>query len=212
MARKTPEEKVSEVQKVVMYSRIGYTTSTEEDDVKFLCQEAAMQKFCDDNGIEVKAKYREVAVGTLDHWSRPILEQAVDSVKWSRKEKSVLLVSRLDRLTKSFGTLVKLMDGYNPKFLTASLGTRYDPFLFTVQAASYEEEFRQKYGSLYRTSGEGLQTFYNRHKFFMELMLKNGETKEAIAHSYMWRFVPAPDEIEWNVETIDNILKYGENK
>lgn len=212
MVRKTVEEKIGEVQKVVMYSRIGYSEGSEQDELRFSQQEDAMQKFCAQQNLEVKSKYREVAVGTLDHWSRPVLEKALDELKWSRYEKSVLLVSRLDRLTKNFGNIVKLLANNNPKFLVAASGMRYDPFVFTIQAASAEEEFRFKYGKLHHTTPQGLQTFYNRHKFFIELMSKNGSTKEDLANKNMWDFIPHPAELQWDVATIDNILKYGEDK
>lgn len=213
MGRKTMEEKVTEIQKVVMYSRIGYSESKEKDEQRFALQEDSMQKFCEKHNLEVKSKYREVAVGTLDHWSRPTLEKALDDLKWSRREKSVLLVSRMDRLSKNFGTVVRLLDDYNPKFLVASYGLmRCDNFLCTVQTACAEEEFRVKYGKLYHTSPEGLQTFYNRHKFFTELSVRNGDTLEEIANKNKKYNSRIPDELEWDVKLVENILKYGVDK
>lgn len=210
MGRKTMEEKVAEIQKVVMYSRIGYSEGREKDECRFKSQEEAMQRFCDKHKLEVKSKYRETAVGTLDHWSRPVLESALDDLKWSRKEKSVLLVSRMDRLSKNFATVVRLLDDYNPKFLVASYGLmRCDNFLCTIQTACAEEEFRVKYGKLYHTSPEGLQTFYNRHKFFTDLSIKNGDTLEDIARKNQKYSMRIPDELEWNAELVENIIKYG---
>lgn len=213
MTRKTMDEKVAEIQKVVMYSRIGYSEGGVKDELRFALQEDAMQAFCDKHKLEVKSKYREIAVGTLDHWSRPTFEKALDDLKWSRKEKSVLLVSRMDRLSKNFGTVVRLMDDYNPKFLVASYGLmRCDNFLCTVQTACAEEEFRVKYGKLYHTSPEGLQEFYNRHKFFTKLSVKNGDTPEKIADKNRKYNLRLPAELEWSKELIENILKYGVDK
>lgn len=213
MARKTMDEKVAEIQRVVMYSRIGYSEGRVKDELRFALQEDAMQAFCDKHKLEVKSKYREIAVGTLDHWSRPTFEKALNDLKWSRKEKSVLLVSRMDRLSKNFGTVVRLMDDYNPKFLVAAYGLmRCDNFLCTVQTACAEEEFRVKYGKLYHTSQEGLQTFYNRHKFFTELSVKNGDTPEKIADKNRKYNLRLPAELEWSKELIENILKYGVDK
>lgn len=212
MAGKHPEDKVDQIQKVVMYSRIGYSVSPEADEARFSAQEDIMQKFCEQHNLEIKSKYREIAPGSLDNWSRPVFEKAVDDLKWSRKEKSVLLVSRVDRLCKNFGVMVKLLNDYNPKFLVASSGFRYDQFVFTIQAATAEEEFRFKYGKLYTSSPDGIQTFYNRCKFLTELMVKAGHSKESIAERNYWDFIPHPDGLPWDVETIDKILKYGVDK
>jgi hypothetical protein len=212
VAGKHPEQKVGDIQKVVMYSRIGYSINPSVDSVKFELQEEAMRKFCEEHQLEIKSSYREVAPGTLDLWSRPMLDKALDELKWSRKEKSVLLVSKMDRLTKRFDVIVKLLDDYNPKFLSVSLGLRYDTFLFTIQAATAEEEFRQKYGKLYNTTSCGLQAFYNQHKFFTKMWIEHGKTPTQIAEENNDRFVPIPRDLHWTEETINNILKFGVDK
>lgn len=212
MARKTVEEKVAEIQKVVMYSRIGFSVSSEEDEQRFLQQEDAMQKFCDDNNLEVKSKYREIAVGTLDHWSRPVLEKVFDDLKWSKKEKSVILVSRIDRLSKSFSVALKMFSDYNPKFLVAARGLRCDQFLHTMQIACAEEEFRVKYGKLFHTSEAGYQTFYNRCKLLTRLMLEDGTTAEELADYNSEAAIPLPYNLMWDASTIENIMKYGVEK
>ena len=211
MVGKHPEDKVRQIEKVVMYSRIGYSSGAEEDEIKFSLQENAMHKFCKENNLEVKCSFREVAAGTLDLWSRPVLDAAIDQLKWSRKEKSVLLVSRIDRLSKDFSLIVKLLNNYNPKFLAVSTGMRYDQFIFTLQTATAEEEFRFKYGGkLYTTSDEGYQKFANIHKEGIEMLVRSGHTYEQIVEMYENLRMPIPSAWEWSIETIQKIVEMGE--
>ena len=206
MAGKRPEDKVGQIEKVVMYSRIGYSVNKEADEQRFLSQETVMREFCEEHNLTIKDSVREVAPGTLDLWSRPALHKALDSLKWPKKEKSVLLGSRADRLSKEIGIIAKLQDDYNPNFLVASTGFRFDQFITQIQVACAEEEFRLKYGEVYRTSPEGLKEFSRRCRFFIELGLKSGLSLEQIALNEKKMGAPRPYGWKWMAESVQQLI------
>lgn len=206
MAGKHPEEKVGQIEKVVMYSRIGYSVGAHEDEARFVGQEQAMLEFCTKHNLEVKDRFREIAPGTLDLWSRPMLDNALASIKWSNKEKSVVLVSRADRLSKEIGVVARLQDNYNPKFLVCSTGLRIEQFVTQIQVACAEEEFRLKYGDIYHTSDMGLKEFARCARLLIELRLKDGKTLEQIAEAEDKMDAGKPWRWEWTAESVQQLI------
>jgi hypothetical protein len=211
VAGKHPEQKVGEIQKVVLYSRVGYSISDEDDESRLSAQESVMRKFCKQHNLEIKSEHREIASGILDLWSRPVLDKALNEIKWSRKEKSVILVTHISRLSKSCDMVWKLLDCHNPKFLAVSSGMNYHQFPMQIQAAVAEEDFRLKYGSTAcRTTPVGYKEFARRFKEGIEAQLKYGMTLKEIAEHHEKFNIPLPWDWHWEESTIKKMMDLWE--
>jgi DNA invertase Pin-like site-specific DNA recombinase len=99
-------------------------------------QLAALQAFCAAEGIEVAGDYVEVASGKHGPEGRPLLRQALDA---ARRTGALLLVSKLDRLSRSVEFVSTLMNN-GPRFATVEDGLGVDPFMLHLKASLAEKE------------------------------------------------------------------------
>jgi DNA invertase Pin-like site-specific DNA recombinase len=101
-------------------------------------QRAAIQRFAEAEGLELVAELVEVETGkgadALDR--RPVLREAL---ALARKAKAVIVVAKLDRLSRNVAFISGLMAQRVP-FIVAELGTDVDPFMLHIYAAIAEKE------------------------------------------------------------------------
>lgn len=101
-------------------------------------QDRAIQAFILAGGHEVARAYAEVASGKLGPEGRPVLREALAEVK---RTGATLLVSKLDRLSRSVQFIATLMqDGI--RFATVEDGLAVEPFMLHLKAMFAEQERR----------------------------------------------------------------------
>lgn len=101
-------------------------------------QERAIQAFIAQGGHEVLAAYTEVASGKHDASFRPVLKQALEM---ARATGATLLVSKLDRLSRSVQFISTLM-AERIRFATVEDGLEVEPFMLHLKATFAEQERR----------------------------------------------------------------------
>jgi DNA invertase Pin-like site-specific DNA recombinase len=103
-------------------------------------QQAAIGRFCEAEGFEVAANFREEETGkgadALER--RPELAKALAEAK---RRKCAVLVAKLDRLSRDVTFIAGLMAQRVP-FIVAELGPDADPFMLHIYAALAEKERR----------------------------------------------------------------------
>jgi DNA invertase Pin-like site-specific DNA recombinase len=103
-------------------------------------QEAALARFAEAEGFRLIETFTEVETGkgadALD--KRPQLAAAL---KLAKKNKSPIIVAKLDRLSRDVHFISGLMTHKTP-FIVAELGTDADPFMLHLYAALAEKERR----------------------------------------------------------------------
>jgi DNA invertase Pin-like site-specific DNA recombinase len=101
-------------------------------------QSAAVGRFCAANGFYIFHTFQEVETGkgadALDR--RPRLAEALATAK---REKTPVIVARLDRLSRDVAFIAGLMAQKVP-FIVAELGPDVDPFMLHIYAAVAEKE------------------------------------------------------------------------
>lgn len=121
---------------------IGYlrVSTREQGDSRLglAAQRTALEAFAVSAGIELLDVVEEVASGGLDLSQRPVLAVALAAAK---KRGAYVLVSKLDRLSRSVALVSRLMAQQVP-FMVAELGADVDPFLLHIYAALAEKERR----------------------------------------------------------------------
>lgn len=101
-------------------------------------QRQEIKRFAAAQGYELLAISEEVASGALDLQGRPILQR---SLTRARQHKAVVIVSKLDRLSRDVSFISSLM-GQHVAFVVAELGDDVDPFVLHLYAALAEKERR----------------------------------------------------------------------
>lgn len=121
----------------VLYTRV----STEEQGTNrngLEAQLAALHYFASHQGGEVIGHYQEVVSGAASLDDRPMLRQAIAH---TRRTKAVLLVSKLDRLSRSVEFISRMMNE-TVRFASAEDGLDCLPFVLHIKAAMAEQERR----------------------------------------------------------------------
>jgi DNA invertase Pin-like site-specific DNA recombinase len=99
-------------------------------------QRAAIIKFAQDNNYTLLSIVQEVASGKLGLEDRPVLKAAIAR---SLKEKAMLVVSKLDRLSRHAAFVLNLMDT-KANFCVAELGENVSPFMLHIYAVVAQQE------------------------------------------------------------------------
>lgn len=123
------------MQTAILYCRVS--TNEQGDSRNGLeAQHSALMKYCKDQGIEPILHLEEVVSGGLWVESRPMLAKALS---WCHKHKAMLLVAKLDRLSRSVQHISTLMNS-GLMFQSAEDGPEADPMLLHFKAVIGEHE------------------------------------------------------------------------
>jgi DNA invertase Pin-like site-specific DNA recombinase len=124
---------------VISYIRVS-TARQGRSGLGLEAQQAAIARFCEAEGFEAAASFREEETGkgadALER--RPELAKALAEAK---RRKCPVLVAKLDRLSRDVAFIAGLMAQRVP-FIVAELGTDADPFMLHIYAALAEKERR----------------------------------------------------------------------
>jgi DNA invertase Pin-like site-specific DNA recombinase len=99
-------------------------------------QQVALARFAEAEGFEFSRTFTETESGKHDETHRPALAAALDL---ARRERSPIIVAKLDRLSRDVHYISGLMKHGVP-FIVAELGTDTDPFMLHLYAALAEKE------------------------------------------------------------------------
>lgn len=128
--------------KVIAYTRVSTSEQGDravEDRLGLQAQMTAIKRFCEFEGHEIVAHYEEVISGKYGFDERLQLRAAFHKAK---KEGAAVLVSKLDRLSRSVEFVGHLVNnGY--KFGTVEDGFKYDPSMLYMRAVFAEDERRK---------------------------------------------------------------------
>lgn len=100
-------------------------------------QRAAIIKFAEDEGYKLLDIVREECSGGLSLEDRPVLNEALERCQ---KQKAILVVSKLDRLSRDAAFILTLMNNTKAKFAVAQFGLSADPFMVHMYACLGEKE------------------------------------------------------------------------
>ena len=101
-------------------------------------QQALIQRFADQEGIQIVQTFTEIQSGKDDDQKRPQLCAALEA---ARKAKAPVVVAKLDRLSRDVHFISGLMK-HKVSFIVADLGADTDPFMLHIYAALAEKERR----------------------------------------------------------------------
>ena len=101
-------------------------------------QQAAIQRFAEQEGYQIAATFIEVQSGKDDDQRRPQLSAALEA---ARKARAPVIVAKLDRLSRDVHFISGLMK-HKVAFIVADLGADTDPFMLHLFAALAEKERR----------------------------------------------------------------------
>jgi len=101
-------------------------------------QTARLEQFASSSGVNILATYEEVASGAKGVDGRPVLAAALAHAK---RSKAVLLVAKLDRLSRSVEFIAGLMNR-QVRFASAEDGLHCEPFMLHLKAMLAEQERR----------------------------------------------------------------------
>ena len=101
-------------------------------------QQAMIQRFADQEGLQIVQTFTEVQSGKDDDQRRPQLAAALEA---ARKAKVAVVVAKLDRLSRDVHFISGLMK-HKVSFIVADLGADTDPFMLHIYAALAEKERR----------------------------------------------------------------------
>lgn len=101
-------------------------------------QQALIQRFADQEGIQITQTFTEIQSGKDDDQRRPQLNAALEA---ARKAKAPVIVAKLDRLSRDVHFISGLMK-HKVSFIVADLGADTDPFMLHIYAALAEKERR----------------------------------------------------------------------
>lgn len=192
-------------------------------------QRAAIEAFAEREGIELLDVVEEVASGGLDPALRPVLAAALTT---ARKRKAVILVAKLDRLSRDVAVISTLM-ARKVQFRVAELGADADPFLLHIYAALAEKErkligertraaLKAKIAAGWKAGNPDL----DRHRWkscesnaaradefaravmpTIQPMLDGGANRLAIARKLNAAGVPTARGGEWTSASVGNVLR-----
>jgi len=122
---------------VIAYVRVS-TSEQGKSGLGLDAQREAINVFCEDEGMELIQVFEEVETGkgsnALD--KRPVLAEAL---KLAKSSGYVLMVAKLDRLSRSVAFISELMES-KVNFIVTQLGRDADPFMLHLYAALSEKE------------------------------------------------------------------------
>jgi DNA invertase Pin-like site-specific DNA recombinase len=101
-------------------------------------QQKLIQRFADQEGLQIVETFTEVQSGKDDDQRRPQLSAALEA---ARKAKAPVIVAKLDRLSRDVHFISGLMK-HKVSFIVADLGADTDPFMLHIYAALAEKERR----------------------------------------------------------------------
>lgn len=123
--------------KAILYRRVS--TAEQGDSRNGLeAQAQALHRFAQASGLEVVGDWEEVASGKLGLDRRPLLRSAFDQ---ARRAGGVVLVAKLDRLSRSVEFVAGLMNS-GARFATVEDGLEVQPFQLHLKAMLAEHERR----------------------------------------------------------------------
>jgi DNA invertase Pin-like site-specific DNA recombinase len=134
-------------------------------------QKAAIQRFADQEGLEVGETFVEMQSGKDDDQRRPQLKAALEA---ARKAKAPVVVAKLCRLSRDVHFISGLMK-HKVAFIVADLGADTDPFMLHIYAALVEKERRM----ISQRTKEALAAAKERRKQLGGLRDHGREAKEA---------------------------------
>jgi len=120
---------------VILYRRV----STQEQGTSrngLEAQATALERFVEANGLQTVGSFEEVASAKHGLDRRPELAKAVEM---ARKARAVLLVSKLDRLSREVEFIAAMMNS-RTRFATVEDGLECDPFMLHLKASFAEKE------------------------------------------------------------------------
>jgi DNA invertase Pin-like site-specific DNA recombinase len=101
-------------------------------------QREAIVRFAADNGYRIVEIVEEVASGKLGSEDRPVLAAAM--AKAAKGKNTFVVVSKLDRLSRSSAFINNLMDNAKVRFIVTELGESVDNFMLRIYAAVAQQE------------------------------------------------------------------------
>lgn len=192
-------------------------------------QTAAIEKFAADNGYTLIEIMQEVASGKLGLNERPILKSAIDK---ALKHKAILIVSKLDRLSRHAAFVLNLMDT-KVKFTVAELGEDVSPFMIHIYAVVAQQEremiSKRTKDALVAVKARGVKLgnptnakeastkggeatskradeFAERMKPSIQRMLDSGMSYRAIAEEFNTNGTATVRGGKWSAATVSNIV------
>jgi len=103
-------------------------------------QKANLLQFCKQNDIEIIKHYEEISSGKyFDIKDRPVLGQAIEA---ARKAKAILLVAKIDRLSRDVELIAHLMNR-GVRFASVEAGLNASAFEIQLRATFAAEERRK---------------------------------------------------------------------
>ena len=180
-----------------MKKAIGYIRVSTDDQGKsgngLDVQRAAIVRFAADNGFELTEMVEEWASGKLDLEDRPLLAGAVAKCL---KSKCVLLVSKLDRLSRKVSFIANLMNT-SLLFIVTEFGADVSPFMLHIHASIAEQERKligeRTKGALKALAARGKVLGYADHKDPATIVLaraKGNATNAAKADAFAAKLRP----------------------
>ena len=179
--------------RAIIYTRVS-TKGQGTSGLGLSAQIDACHDFCMKHNLEVVDVVEEVASGAND--DRPILAA---SMRRARKLKALIVVARLDRLSRKVSFISALMEE-GIGFASAEFGMRVNPLLIHIYAAVYEDQ--RKYIAL-RTK-EAL-----RQKKLRGEPLGNPKWRECIDDARYTNMARADKYALEIYPTIDHIMQSG---
>ncbi len=123
----------------VAYTRVS-TTEQGQSRHGLDSQYTEIVRWCESNNVKLVDHFVEVASGGLDLTHRTVLASAINVC---RETGSMLLVSRLDRFSRSVSFVANSMETFTKqrlKFVSCELGEEVDNFLVHLYASLAEKE------------------------------------------------------------------------
>lgn len=118
--------------KVVSYFRVS-SVAQGRSGLGLEAQQAAVQQFCNDRGCDVLGSFVEVESGKIDH--RPELAKALHL---ARVTNSILLVAKIDRLSRNVAFLAQLQDS-GVRFVAADMPEANELTVHIIAAVAQAE-------------------------------------------------------------------------
>jgi DNA invertase Pin-like site-specific DNA recombinase len=122
---------------VIAYRRVS-TQEQARNKNGLEAQQAAIEAFCAREGLTLIASYLDVETG-----KQGMEEQRQDlqrAIAHCQQTKAVLLVSKLDRLSRSVEFIASLMNNKKVRFVSAEDGLDVDPMMLHIKAVFAEKE------------------------------------------------------------------------
>ncbi|CCE04780.1 putative DNA-invertase (Site-specific recombinase) [Bradyrhizobium sp. STM 3843] len=120
---------------IVSYIRVS-TGRQGKSGLGLEAQQAAIARFCEQEGLSIAETFVEVQTGKDDDDKRPQLQAALAA---ARKAKGAIVVAKLDRLSRDVAFIAGLMK-HRVDFIVTELGRDVDPFMLHIYAAVAEKE------------------------------------------------------------------------